>query len=183
MAEFIKAILEFLVKLLSQSPKTPPKTPKVQGNSQPTDVADLTHLKSFEALRLKAYLPTKHDVWTIGWGHTATAHQGMEITEKEAEALLRADLAWVRKAIKDLVKVPLSQLQYDALAGLIFNIGRPNFESSTVLKRLNASDYVGAADAFLMWDKQRQNGKLVVLKGLVRRRAEESAMFLKGTTL
>lgn len=179
MAEFIKALLEFLVKLLSQSPKTP----KVQGNSQPTDVADLTHLKSFEELRLKAYLPTKHDVWTIGWGHTATAYQGMEITEKEAEALLRSDLAWVRKAIKDLVKVPLSQLQYDALAGLIFNIGRPNFESSTVLKRLNAYDYVGAADAFLMWDKQRQNGKLVVLKGLVRRRAEESAMFLKGTTL
>jgi lysozyme len=171
MIEIIKGIIEMLINALGRQ--------RALGN--PTRVADLDHIKKWEQLRLKAYLPTPHDVWTIGWGHTATAYEGMVITEKEAEKLLRKDLAWVRKTIADLVEVPLSQKQYDALAGLIFNIGRPNFSTSTVLRRLNAYDYEGAADAFLMWNKQRQNGHLVVLRGLKRRREEERAMFLEGT--
>jgi lysozyme len=154
---------------------------KLNQKGQPTAVKDLGHIKKWEQLRLRAYMPTPHDNWTIGWGHTKTAKSGMEITRDQAEKLLRKDLKWVRKAIRQLVNIPLSQKQYDALAGLIFNIGRPNFASSTVLRRLNASDMAGAADAFLMWNKQRQNGKLVVLRGLERRRAEERRLFLEGS--
>lgn len=150
------------------------------GKGQPVRVKNIGHIKQWEGLRLKAYMPTPHDRWTIGYGHTRTAKYGMVITEAKAEKLLRDDLAWVRKTISDLVDVPLTQNQYDALAGLIFNIGRTNFANSSVLRRLNASDIQGAADAFLMWDKQRQNGRLVVLKGLVRRRRQEREMFLHG---
>lgn len=140
---------------------------------------NIDKIKKHEALRLTAYLPTKDDVWTIGWGHTKTARQGMVITETQAEELLRQDLAWVEDTIKRLVKVPLEQNQFDALASLIFNIGGANFSKSTVLRRLNESDYKGAADAFLMWNKQRdkQTGKMNKLRGLTIRRAEERALF------
>jgi lysozyme len=142
-------------------------------------IKNIDAIKEHEALRLTAYLPTKDDVWTIGWGHTRTARQGMVITVAQAEALLRADLAWVEDTIDALVKVPITQNQRDALGSLIFNIGRPNFSRSTVLRKLNAGDYRGAADAFLMWNKQRdkKTGKMNVLRGLTKRREQERAMF------
>lgn len=140
---------------------------------------NIDKIKKHEALRLTAYLPTKNDVWTIGWGHTKTARQGMVITEAQAEQLLRGDLDWVEDTIKKLVKVPLEQNQFDALASLIFNIGGSNFTKSTVLRKLNAGDYKGAADAFLMWNKQRDKvtGRMTPLKGLTIRRNEERALF------
>jgi len=105
----------------------------------------------------------------------------MSITTPQAEKLLRNDLAWVREVLAKDVKVPLSQPQYDALASFVFNLGGANFRSSTLLKKLNAKDYVGAADELLKWDKQRQNGKMVKLRGLTKRRKEERELFLSGT--
>lgn len=148
---------------------------------QPTKVERIDEIKKWEALRLRAYLPTPHDVWTIGYGHTSTAYEGMTISEKQAEKLLRQDLAWVREALAEHVKVPLSQEQYDALASFVFNLGAANFKSSTLLRKLNAMDYLGASDEFLKWNKQRQNGRLVVLRGLTRRRKHERELFLEGT--
>jgi lysozyme len=144
-------------------------------------IRNIDAIKEHEALRLTAYLPTKDDVWTIGWGHTKNARQGMVITEAQAEAFLREDLAWVEAALRRLVKVPVNQNQIDALGSLIFNIGEPSFAKSTVLRRLNAGDYLGAAEAFLMWDKQRdkKTGKMNTLRGLTKRRQQERALFLK----
>jgi len=146
-----------------------------------TRVKNIDMIKKHEALRLKAYLPTPHDVWTIGWGHTQTARVGMVITERHAEKLLRGDLRWVREVLDRDVKVPLTQPQYDALASFIFNLGGSNFRASTLLRKLNAYDYVGAANEFPKWNKQRQGGKMVVLRGLTKRRAEERELFLEGT--
>lgn len=142
-------------------------------------IKNVDAIKEHEALRLTAYMPTKNDVWTIGWGHTKTAKQGMIITEAQAEQLLRDDLAWVEDAIDSLVKVTITQNQRDALGSLIFNIGATNFSKSTILRKLNAKDYLGAADAFLMWDKQKdkQTGQMIVLKGLTKRRQQERNLF------
>lgn len=142
-------------------------------------IKNVDAIKDHEALRLTAYLPTKNDVWTIGWGHTKTAKQGMVITEAQAEQLLRDDLVWVEAAIDRMVKAPITQNQRDALGSLIFNIGATNFSKSTVLRKLNAKDYKGAADAFLMWDKQKdkQTGQMVALRGLTRRRQQERDLF------
>lgn len=141
---------------------------------------DVSLIKRYEGLALKAYLPTPNDKWTVGYGHTKTAHRGMVITEDQAEDLLRSDLSWVEDCIRRLVKVPLTNNQYDAVGSLIFNIGEGNFSKSTVLKKLNLLDYRGAADAFLMWNKQRNKatGQLQVLNGLTRRREEERKLFL-----
>ena len=139
-------------------------------------------IKKWEALRLEAYMPTPHDVWTIGWGHTKGVKPGMIITKEKAQQYFYEDTAWAVKAVNDLVKVPVSQNQFDSLVSLVFNIGTPNFRKSTLLRKLNNGDYQGAAEQFPRWNKQRQNGKLVVLRGLTRRRAEEMEYFLSSVS-
>lgn len=143
-------------------------------------IKNIELIKKHEGLRLEAYLPTPNDKWTIGYGHTKTARPGMKITKEVAEELLRQDIAWVEAAIRKHIKVPLNQNQYDAVASLIYNIGEGNFAGSSVCRFINERRYQEAADAFLMWNKQRnkKTGKLGVLKGLTRRRGEERSLFL-----
>lgn len=147
----------------------------------PTGIKNVEIIKKHEGLRLEAYMPTPNDKWTIGYGHTKTARPGMKISEARAEELLRSDIAWVEKVIEKEVTVPINQNQYDALASLIFNIGGAQFKRSSVLRLLNQKNYQAAADAFLLWTKQRNKttGKMDVLRGLVYRRNEERALFLK----
>lgn len=137
-------------------------------------------IRESEQLRLKAYKPTKNDVWTIGYGHTKDVVPGMTITEAQAEQLLYEDLLWVEDTIKRNVKVPLNQNQYDALGSWVFNLGEGNLKASTLLKKLNAKDYIGAANEFLKWNKQtnKQTGKKEILNGLTTRRMKEKELFL-----
>lgn len=178
MAQIIAAILKLLAAIFGGVSKpAPTKAPKSveKPSGKIRKIKNIDKIKEHEGLRLQAYLPTPNDVWTIGYGHTSTAKKGMVITEEQAEALLRKDIAWVEEAINTKVVVPLTQNQYDALASLIYNIGAGAFSKSTLLKMLNAGDYKGAADQFLRWDKQK--GK--TLRGLTRRRQEERELFLK----
>ena len=71
-------------------------------------------------------------------------------------------------------------LKYDALVSLCFNIGISGFERSTVCRRLNEGNYLGAADAFLMWNKVRDMGRLREVQGLTNRRLAEKEMFIEG---
>jgi GH24 family phage-related lysozyme (muramidase) len=137
-------------------------------------INNISLIKKHEGLRLEAYLPTPNDVWTIGYGHTHTTKQGMKITEKQAEALLRKDIAWAEKAVNNLVVVPLTQNQFDALVSFVFNVGEGAFSTSTLLRLLNSGDYNGAANQFLRWNKQKGR----VLNGLTKRREEERKLFL-----
>ncbi|WFN60113.1 MULTISPECIES: glycoside hydrolase family protein [unclassified Synechococcus] len=99
------------------------------------------------------------------------------ITMSEAEQLLAHEISnMCEPTIARHCKVPLAQCQYDALSSFIFNVGPGAFANSTLLKLLNLGDYHGAADQFLRWNK----GGGRVLAGLVRRRAEERAMFISG---
>jgi lysozyme len=132
-------------------------------------------IKKWEGLKLEAY-QDGGGVWTIGWGHTKTAQSGMKISRSEAERLLKEDLKWVEKAIKDLVKVKLSQNELDALSSFVFNVGATQFRSSTLLKKLNRGDKTGAANELLRW--VYDNGKVV--QGLKNRREDERSYFLLG---
>ena len=89
-------------------------------------------------------------------------------------------MAWVQNCLNTKVSVPLTQNQYDALGSLIYNIGETNFGKSTLLKKLNSKDYNGAADQFLVWNKQadESTGTMVTLQGLVNRRKDEREVFL-----
>lgn len=138
-----------------------------------------------EGERLEAYPDpaTKGEPWTVGVGHTGMVdgvrvHAGMKISFEKSRELLRMDVNKAEGYVNSLVKVPLTQHQKAALVSLVFNIGPGNFQTSTLLKKLNAGDTNGAADQFLAWDKARVNGVLQVMGGLKKRRALEREMFL-----
>ena len=164
---------DLIKKFFFSLPKETAKVEEVKSMS--IGKAGLDLIKKWEGVKLTAYMPTPNDVWTIGYGHTKTARPGMTITLQQAEELLVQDLKWVEEALVKHVKVPLNQNQYDSLASFVYNLGETNFASSTLLRKLNAGDYLGAADQLPRWNKQK--GK--VLRGLTNRRAEERALFLK----
>lgn len=137
----------------------------------------INKLKVEEGEKLIGYKDTR-GIPTVGVGHTGVVDGkpvsvGMVISKDKSSELLRSDLKWTEEAIATNVKVPLTQNQYDALCSLIFNIGPTAFANSTVLKRLNAGDYKGAADAFLMWKKAGNDPER-----LLPRRQRERALFL-----
>lgn len=120
---------------------------------------------------------------TVGWGHVVqpTDHLRSPLTADQADALLRDDLAVFANAVRVAVRVPLTQSMFDALCCLAFNIGRSNFDGSTLRTKLNRADYLGAANEFQRWDKarNRKTGKLERLDGLTRRREAERRLFLQ----
>lgn len=120
-----------------------------------------------------AYKPTPDDVWTIGYGHTRGVRQGDTCTVDQADQWLQNDVAGAVITVCHLVDVALTAGQFDALVSLVFNIGAGNFQSSTLLRKLNAKDYDGAADEFLKWNHQAGR----VLDGLTKRREAERQRF------
>lgn len=129
-------------------------------------------VKSFEGFKEHAYL-CPAGVWTIGFGTTEHVKPGDTVTEKEGEALLFCDLLEASDAVNDLVEVPITQNQHDALTSFVYNLGREAFRNSTLLRLLNAGNYAGAAAQFPRWNKA--GGK--VIAGLSRRRESERKMF------
>lgn len=132
-------------------------------------------IKQFEGVRLHAY-DDGVGVVTIGYGHTKGVRWGDRITQDEAENLLQQDLVAFERCVADAVDVPLTQSQFDALVSFAFNVGCGALRRSTLRSVLNAGDYEGAADQLLRWN--RGGGR--VLRGLVRRREAERALFLYG---
>jgi lysozyme len=145
--------------------------------------ATLYLVKGFEGLRVDAYQDSA-GVWTIGYGTTAAAglgitpKAGMRITEAAAERLLLAGLDKFAGQIAPLITVPVNGNEFGACVSLAYNIGPGAFGKSTVLRKLNAGDRAGAAEAFVMWSKD--GGK--TLAGLTRRRAAEAKLFLTPDT-
>lgn len=145
--------------------------------SKTTSAAGIALIKRFEGCRLVAYkaVPTEQ-YWTIGYGHYGPdVDKNMTITQAQANAYLKKDLAKFEKAVSDYVKIALNQNQFDALVSFCYNCGAGALSGSTLLKKLNTKDYAGAAKEFLSWNKS--SGK--VLAGLITRRAAEMALFLK----
>ncbi len=131
-------------------------------------------IKEFEGLRLKAY-KCPAGVLTIGYGHTKGVKLNQSISEKEADRLFAQDIKEFEGYVDRFVKVPLTANQHEALVSFVYNIGPGAFMHSTLLRKLNASDYTGAAKEFIRWNKA--GGK--VLKGLTRRRQAEQKLFRK----
>jgi lysozyme len=135
-------------------------------------------IKSFEGLSLKAYKVdgAGEKYWTIGYGsYGPHVKEGQVITKEKAEEMLKEELERFVKGVDELVKVTVNQYQFDALVSFAYNCGLGNLKSSTLLKKVNAKDFKGAANEFSKWNKAGGN----VLKGLVRRRAAEKELFEK----
>jgi lysozyme len=135
-------------------------------------------IKEFEGCKLAAY-KCPADIWTIGYGHTGPdVYAGLVISQVQADSLLRLDTQKFADAVNKLAVVKINQNQFDALVSLCYNIGQGAFGKSTLVRKLNVSDYRGAAEQFRVWNK----GGGRVLQGLVRRRAAETVLFNKAVT-
>lgn len=137
-------------------------------------------IQQYESFRADAYL-CPAGVWTIGWGSTgADIVRGMRWTRAQADARFAADLERFGREVTRRLRVSVQPCEMAALVSLVYNIGAGNFERSTLLRKLNAGDKIGAAEQFAVWNKARVNGKLVVLNGLTRRRDHEARVFRGG---
>lgn len=140
--------------------------------TKPVCQAAIDLVKHFEGLYLNAYL-CPAGVPTIGYGHTEGVKMGQTITAQRAEDFLAGDLASAAADVDRLVTVALNDDQRGALASFVFNLGAGNLASSTLLRKLNAGDYAGAAAEFGKW----VNAGGRKLDGLVKRRAAEADLF------
>ncbi len=142
-----------------------------------TSKKGIDFIKKHEALRLNAYLDAV-GIWTIGYGHTRTARNGMTITEKIAERLLVMDLLVAENEVnRQTEKLYLKQHQFDALVSFTFNVGVGAFRSSTLLKRIKISpNHPDITNQFNRWIYG--GGK--ILNGLVKRRKEEANLYMNG---
>lgn len=140
--------------------------------------AGISLIKEFEGCRLKAYQDSV-GVWTIGYGWTQPVDgrkigPGMVIDQATADRLLKCGLVQYEQGVNQLVKVIISQGQFDALVSFAYNLGLRSLSTSTLLRKLNAGDKQGAANEFGKW----VNAGGVRLNGLVKRREAERKMFL-----
>ena len=117
----------------------------------------------------------KYDIPTIGWGCTEGVKMGDVWTRQQAEDALRKEVRRFEDAVTSGVKFVPTQNQFDAMVSLAYNIGSGGFLTSTVLRKANEGDFVGASQAFNMWNKAQG----IVIGGLVRRRAKEAALFME----
>jgi lysozyme len=135
--------------------------------------AGIALTKGFEGLRLTAYRDCG-GVLTIGYGHTGPdVVVGMTIDEAKAETLLRADLQTAVDCVNRSVTATITQNQFDALVDFCFNVGCGSLLNSTLLRKLNATDFSGAAAQVGLWVHAGSE----VVAGLVRRRKLEAEMF------
>jgi len=152
----------------------------------------LSLIKQSEGFRDKAYPDpaTGGKPYTIGYGTTAypsgmPVKLGDKVTEQQADIYLRNDVKKFEAEVSKAVKVKLTQGQFDALVSIVYNVGLGSKSKSgiiqlkdgspsTLLRKINAGDYAGAADEFMKWVSPGSS----VEKGLRIRRAAERALFL-----
>lgn len=141
--------------------------------------AGLELIKEFEGFEADSYQDPV-GIWTVGYGTTRAAAVGIDpkpgvsVTEPEGEYYLRLAVDKFASAILPKIKRPINQNEFSAFLSLAYNIGPGAFGRSSALKHFNAGDKQKAADSILLWNKA--GGR--VLRGLVRRREAEKALFL-----
>lgn len=147
-------------------------------------------IKHHEGVRYKPYRDVVH-LWTVGCGHLMYMSQykldmqgrkeyklhkkdNRKFSEEEVNGLLRNDLARFERGVKRLCPVPLTNNQYSALVSFSFNVGLGNLQRSTLRQKVLRQEHELASKEFNKWI--RAGGK--VWRGLVRRRKEESDLYL-----
>ena len=117
-------------------------------------VQGLQLIKQQEGFRSRTYLDVA-GFPTIGYGHRLIHPDSFPdgIDEARAAEILAADVRDAEQAVGRLVKVTLTQGQFDALVDFCFNLGSGRLASSTLLKLLNAGRYAEASEQLLRWDQ------------------------------
>lgn len=144
--------------------------------------AGLALIQSSEGKRNVSYLDSA-GIPTICYGHTGKdVKLGQRATDAQCVALLREDIRVHSAGVSTCTTYPFNQNQNDAVVSFTFNVGVSAYCKSTMARKINAGDLVGAAAEFPKWDKATVNGVSVSLKGLAARRARERDLFVTPYT-
>lgn len=159
-------------------------TPKKPEAKPVSDIA-VNLIKEFEGFKDYAYIDTDGTP-VIGYGLSRIAGKPVQIGDRisptEADTALNNHLQEINQELDQIVKVSLSEEQLSALASISFNVGINSIKTSTLIRKVNAKDYAGAANEFLRWDKANLRGRLVQMPGLARRRQAERQLFLEQSS-
>ena len=145
--------------------------------------AGLAGTRLFEGKENRAYVErvAGNRVVTVCYGHTRTAVLGQTYTDAACDALLLKDMNDIyAPVVRKLVKVPLSQGEFNALVDFVYNVGEPNFRGSTLLALVNAKQYDRAALEFARWKFVNNRDCTIPANkcgGIPKRRAWERQMF------
>jgi lysozyme len=132
-----------------------PYDPETAGLNEVSDkilsAAGAAFIKSQENLALTPYWDVNG--YSIGYGHHFQSGEAIPytITKDMADAYFAEDANAAEQTVNSLVSIPLTQSQFDVLVDFVYNEGRGHFQSSTLLAKLNSSDYQGAADELKRW--------------------------------
>ena len=150
-------------------------------HTPPVRKTTINLVKQYEGFRSNAYIDT-HGLPVIGYGQSKIngkrVKMGQYISRAKADAELVKELYQIQRLVLSKVKVKLTANQLSALTSITYNTGAGILTRSTLIRKLNAGDYAGAAREFPRWNKAHQGGRLVPLPGLTRRRLAEQKLFL-----
>lgn len=154
--------------------------PEIVASSIPMLTATVNLVKQFEGFSASAYIDTS-GLPVVGYGQTKingrTVSIGQSITQAQADIALKQELDHIQKLVQSHVQVKLNPHQLGALTSLVYNAGTRVITNSTLIRKLNAGDYAGAANEFPRWNKANQGGILVAFPGLTKRRLAEQKLF------
>ncbi len=172
-----------LKNLETETRKTPKKTSLKKATPKPISPVAINLIKEFEGFKGQAYMDT-NGAAVIGYGLSQIGGKpvqvGDRVSAEQANAALKAQVQEIQQELDRAIKVKLSDRQLSALASLSFNVGVDYIAQSTLIRKINAEDYTGAANEFLRWDKANVGGALIQMPGLTRRRQAERQLFLEG---
>jgi lysozyme len=155
----------------------------IKPQAKPVSQIAINFIKEYEGFKDYAYIDTDGTP-VIGYGLSRIGgipvQIGDRISTTQADAALNSHLQEIHRELDKVIKVNLSDRQLSALASISYNVGVDSIKTSTLVAKINAQDYPGAADEFLRWDKANLQGSLVQLPGLTRRRAAERQLFLSS---
>lgn len=142
----------------------------------------LLHIANEEGCRAKAYQCIA-DVWTIGLGHASGVKQGDKATNEQVAQYFVKDVATAEKVVKKHITQTPSQAEYDMMVSFVFNLGAGNFQTSTLLRKFNQGDNLGACKQYPRW--VYVNGKDCRIEesdcpGIPKRRDKEMNICLNG---
>lgn len=130
-----------------------------------------------EGLRTAAY-EDPVGVPTICFGETRGVKMGDSATVEQCRAMLAGRLVEFSTGVDRCMTRRVPDESYAAFLSFAYNVGTGSFCGSTLVRKANAGDLVGACNELPRWDR----AKGIRLPGLTKRRQDERALCLKGAT-
>ncbi len=153
--------------------------PFIMGNAKMIfDTNKYALIKKFEGFRSKPYR-CDAGVITNGNGTTSYPLGKVKMTDRpisKIEAHILLELHINKKILPYIKELKLNANQKEAIISFIYNVGIGAFKKSIYGLLLN-DEYKKASAKILLYNKFRKNGKLIVSKGLTRRRKAEYELF------